>query len=176
MKAKIYTKEIMDYVYEQNGWLYWKKLCSSACRQKIGSLAGNFQKSSGYYHVKINGKTYYNHRILYQIYNNVILSENDIVDHHDRNKTNNSKENLVLSDHSENSCNQKVNKNNLSTGLKNISIMKSKNFKYYHITIRKHGKQVFSKYYRTDKFTEEDVIKIRDEQLKIHHGGFMSKG
>lgn len=175
MKVKTITKELMENWYEKDGWLYWK--IRNGRRGLKDSLAGTLDKNNGYYRVGINKCYYHNHRILYQFYHNIILKETDLIDHINGIKTDNRKENLRLCNNSENQCNKNVQKINKSTGIKNISIMKAnilnyQYYDYYHIQIRKNGKEVFSKICRTDKFTLEDVIKIRDEQLKIHHGEF----
>lgn len=174
MKAKIITKEIMENFYEKDGWLYWKKLFTNKCRQTIGSIAGRLHHS-GYYVVLIYDKIYLNHRILYQFYNNVILEPTDIVDHADGNRGNNKKENLRITTKSQNAMNQKFGANN-KLRHKNIYIIHRKNYDDYRIQITKDGKLVFGKCYRTDKYTLEDVIKIRDAELLKHHGEFMNTG
>lgn len=169
MKARIYTKEIMDQVYEKNSWLYWKETKNYNAIKD--SLAGSLNKKSGYYVVCIDGKQYFNHRILYQFYNNEILDPNYFIDHINRNKTDNRKENLVKGTKQENCCNRKASKNNLSTKHKNIYIIKNKSGnKYYYISIMYNNKIGFSKCYRMDKFTLEDVIKIRNIELERLHG------
>src|SRR5574343_84453 len=172
MRTKIITKEIMDYFYEKDGWLYWKNSINN--HNNKDCLAG-FIENNGYRRVTINGVRYQVHRILYQIYNNIILEPNDQIDHINLDKTDNSKENLRLSNNSENNCNKKVQKNNNSTGIKNIGFRETKYNNYYVIFIRK-NKKLFQKLYRTDKFTLEDVIKIRDIELERLHGEFMNKG
>lgn len=145
MKTKIIDENVMSYFYEKDGWLYWNQDIGK--KIKKDSLAGYFHKASGYYEVKINGKNYQMHRILYQFYHNVILKETDVIDHIDRNKQNNSKENLRLDPNKQNSMNRKVSKNNKSTGLKNIykKTNKAGNV-YYWIKISKYKKVVFSKW------------------------------
>lgn len=167
--------DITDYVYEKDSWLYWKKLCSYACKQKIGSLAGCLNKSTGYYVVMINGKTYMNHRILYQLYHNIILGPDDVIDHVNRIRTDNRKENLVKKTNQENCCNRNTNKNNTS-GLKNIRILHRDGYDDYYIRIKVNYKVAFSKCYRTDRFTEQEVIEIRNKKLLELHGDSASFG
>lgn len=169
--AKIITREIMCRVFEKDSWLYW---CTKNSKRIRNSSAGWLDKS-GYYIIRIFGKNYFNHRILYQIYHNVILTETDVIDHIDTNKTNNRKENLRLSTVSENGMNRKVQKNNKSSGIKNIYILHRVGYDEYSIKIIKNKKIVFSKLFPITTPIEE-VIRIRDEQLKLHHGEFMNKG
>lgn len=175
MGTRIYTKEIINYFYEQNGLLYWN--IDKNYNALKNSLAGCLDKDSGYYKVIINGKSYYNHRILYQIYHNVILQPNEEVDHINGIKTDNRKENLRISTRSQNCCNRRSGKNNLSTGLKNIFTITNKSGSaYYYVKIIKNRKIVYSELFRTDKYTLEEVKEIRDQKLKEIHGEFHNLG
>ena len=64
-----------------------------------------------------------------------------LIDHIDNNKTNNHIDNLRLATHSENICNQKVNKNNLSTGYKNIKLINGIKCNTYRVSIKKKTKK-----------------------------------
>ena len=68
-------------------------------RVKAGQEAGS-QLKNGYWQVRIDGKFYYTHRIVYAIYHNRDPGE-FVVDHQDFNKSNNNPENLRLLDNSE---------------------------------------------------------------------------
>lgn len=171
MKARIYTKEIMDQVYEKDGWLYWKE--NSKNHLNKDSLAGHLDKATGYYRIRINRKNYMLHRILYQLYHNIILEPEQQIDHINLDKTDNRKENLRLSTSSQNMMNRKTYNN--STMVKNITISKSKNYEYYHLQIKKDKKTVYSKYFRIDKYTIEEVVKIRDKMLLEIHKEFANK-
>ena len=81
------------------------------------------------------------------------------VDHIDRNKLNNSASNLRWSTHTENMVNKPLPKR------------KNENVGYRHIRIRYldgHKYHIFSKNYRTDKHTIEQVVKIRNALYKKH--------
>lgn len=176
MRGRIITRDIMNQVYEKDGWLYWNVRKSKIQKD---SLAGCLCKSTGYYVVTINGKSYKNHRILYQIYNNVILEPDDIIDHIDMDKTNNSKENLRIVNDSQNNMNRITQKNNLSTGHKNISILRQTKYncnEYYLLTIRSNDKKYYRRYFRTDKYTLQEVIEIRNKKLLELHGEFVNFG
>lgn len=161
--------KILYYFYEQNSKLYWKTRVAN-CRS-VGDRAGGYN-GKGYLVVMLNDKGYQVHRILYQIYNNVVLDEYIQIDHINGIKDDNRKENLRIVTNSQNQCNKKVQKNNKSTGTKNISKRKNKvGNEYYVLSITKNETH-YLKLFRTDKFTIEEIIKIRDEKLKEIHGDF----
>lgn len=156
--------------WDLKGNLYWK-VKTARCVQ-VGSLVGG-RNEQGYFRVMINGKHYLQHRILYQLYHNIEL-ENLLIDHIDKNTSNNSFENLRLCDNSENMCNQNARKDNLSTGIKNIYIRTYKhrnNRKVYTVQIQK-GSERYTKDFDFNKFSLEDVIKYRDNELERMHGKF----
>lgn len=168
MANKISLEKCKYYFdWNENGELYWKVNVGSKIRKN--HRAGS--NSNGYFVVNVEYKRYQVHRILYQLYHNIEL-ENELIDHIDGNPSNNSKENLRICTHAENMRNRKTHKNNKTTGLKNIYIIKDEYINYFHIRIKKDRKYVFSKCFRTDEYTLEDVIKIRDEQLKEFHKDF----
>lgn len=176
MEAKIIEENIMEYVYEKNSWLYWKKI-NEMCRNGksiVGSLAGNLDKSSGYYRIMINGNFYYNHRILYQIYNNVILEPDQQIDHINRIRTDNRKENLKPVTPEQNGRNRSTPRNN-KLGLKNIHINNTNGYEYYRVKIKTKSK-IYNWSFRTDKFTKQEVIDFRDQKLIELHGDSASFG
>jgi len=156
--------------WDLKGNLYWKMKTANCVT--VGSLVGG-EYQRGYFKVMIEGKHYMQHRILFQLYHNIEL-DNELIDHIDENPGNNSFENLRLCNNSENMCNQKARKDNLSTGIKNIYIKIYKhrnNRKVYVINIQK-GSERFSKDFDFNKFSLEDVIKYRDNELERMHGEF----
>ncbi len=128
--------------------------------------------NTGYYKITLSKnnkrKTIQLHRLIYEIYNGVI-PEKMQVDHIDNNPQNNNIENLRLANHSENQHNQKVNKNNLSSGYKNITKTK---YNCYTIRIMKNKKTDYSKTFKT----LQEAILNRDIQLKLIHGEFANLG
>ncbi len=83
-----------------------------------------------------------------------------IVDHIDKDPTNNSLENLRWRDKSGNCVNKRI---RCKLGYRHISELH--NHTYYQIGIRRNHKFIFSKTYRQDKYTLEEVVKIRNEEV-----------
>lgn len=63
------------------GILYWKN----------GRPAGHLSADKGYYETRLKGKLYYNHRIIWEM---IVGEKPKIIDHIDRDRTNNRIENL----------------------------------------------------------------------------------
>jgi hypothetical protein len=76
-------------------------------RVKIGSIAGSLTVR-GYYQVKLNGRCYKAHRIIYAIHNNITIESMDgqTIDHIDGNRSNNKPDNLRLCTVHENNQNK----------------------------------------------------------------------
>ena len=131
-----------------------------------------YLNNTGYYQIQLwknsKEKHFVLHRLIYEAYNGEI-PEGMIIDHFDNNKQNNNIENLRLATNSENQCNHKVRKDNLSTGYKNIYKTKGNT---YRVQIRKNNKVVYNKTFKTLK----QAITNRDIQLVLIHGEFHNLG
>ena len=91
------------------------------------------------------------------------------VDHIDRNKLNNCASNLRWSTHTENQINKPLPKRkNENVGYRHIRKRKHGGYEYYELAIRRKGKHIFSKNYRTQRYTLQQVVKIRNELYKKH--------
>ena len=106
--------ELLEY---RDGALYWKKRQG---KMKSGSLAGTLG-NHGYIAIKILGKHYLVHRIIFFMHNNFFPEE---IDHIDGNILNNKIENLRATNRNGNTRNRKVFSNNLS-GIKGVRWHKS---------------------------------------------------
>lgn len=95
-----YLKELFDY---RDGELYWKK---SGKGRKIGKPAGS-ERKDGYRAIRINGKLYLTHRLIF-LWHYGCLPE--FLDHIDRNPSNNNITNLREATKSQNTMNQKKRK------------------------------------------------------------------
>ena len=98
------TFEMADRLfYEEDGILYHKT--DKSHNAAIGDEAGHVN-ASGYKHVKIKDAKYQVHRLLYVLYTGEEIPEGYVIDHIDRNKLNNKRENLRLVTQSENCYNR----------------------------------------------------------------------
>jgi hypothetical protein len=97
------TQELLNerFTY-RDGELYWKVVYSA--RLKAGQLAGD-KDGTGYRRVMIGTKHYKMHRLIWIMFNGDI-PEGMIVDHIDRNRSNNNISNLRLLDKSGNNRNR----------------------------------------------------------------------
>ena len=167
-KANTISLEICQHYFnfDEQGNLWWKNTSSKSHDFRICLNAG-FINSRGYYSVMVEETTYLTHRILYQLYHNIELNSDQIIDHINRNKTDNRKENLRLDQCSQNNMNRKTHKNNLSSGYKNISIDKQG----YRIRIMKNKKCEYSKRFPITTPIEE-IIEFRNIELIRLNGEF----
>jgi len=126
----------------------------------------------GYYEIKLckNSKTknFQLHRLVYQAHYGIIPNKMQ-VDHIDNNRQNNNIENLRLVTNQQNQWNSKTQKNNLSTGYKNIYKRKNNT---YQVRIRINNKMVYCKTFKT----LEEAILNRDIKLKEIHGQYANFG
>lgn len=94
-----YVRELFDY---RDGGLYWK---ISKGRVKIGCHAGTVQKN-GYRHLRIDGKGYYAHRLIFLFHYGYIPK---YLDHIDGDPLNNDISNIRETTTSQNGMNRKKN-------------------------------------------------------------------
>lgn len=99
-------EEISNILEIIDNELVWKK--KVAQRVKIGDIAGYLNSNSGYRQVTINNCLYMVHRIMYILYHNVSLNKNMQIDHIDKNRSNNSKDNLRLVTNRQNQLNTTI--------------------------------------------------------------------
>lgn len=111
----------------------------------------------GYREIQINGKKYKEHRLIFEQYHKCCLLPKTQIDHKDRNKSNNSINNLRISTNSENGQNKSVQKNN-KLKHKNIHLTKSNT---YNVQIKLDKKKVFDKTYKT----LQEAITARDNKI-----------
>ena len=82
--------------------------------KSIGDVAGGHHKIRKYWYVKINGKSYLAHRVIFQLHNPDILLDDFVIDHVDGNRSNNNIENLRIANPSINSRNMAKRSDNTS--------------------------------------------------------------
>lgn len=129
------VRELFDYV---DGKLLWKVL--KAIGTKVGEEAGTITVD-GYRRIKINGKKYLTHRIVYLYHYGYIPKE---IDHIDNNKLNNDIKNLRSVTRSEQMQNTRLRKDNKS-GIKGVNW--SKVAQKWTVRIRVNNKRYFGGYF-----------------------------
>lgn len=115
---------------------------------------------AGYYSTKIGKRNVFNHRIIYAIYNNIHVNSSLVIDHIDRDKLNNSPENLRAISRSANKINSDISPRNTS-GIKGVSWVRGK----WHSSITLHGKTFNLGYFHE----KEDAINARVLAEKTLH-------
>lgn len=94
---------VVEYNSDSPSGLRW--LVNAGRRGKVGNAVGSLQ-SEGYWVFKYNKKTYRAHRVVYFLLNPKSVMEGLVVDHIDRNPSNNKIENLRLCTETENHYNR----------------------------------------------------------------------
>ena len=102
------------FEYRDNN-LYWKEQPGSV---DISKPAGCIDSSTGYRLIRIKGKKYRAHRLIYQMFNEqwdiTDTSRDNQIDHADNDKLNNNIDNLRVATHSQQQHNSGKNRNNTS--------------------------------------------------------------
>ena len=99
---KITQKRLKELFEYENGLLI--RIVKTSNNTKVGDVVGTSTDAAGYAMVKIDGATQRVHRMIW-IYHNGAIEDKYIIDHKDRNKSNNKIENLRKVTKQENSFN-----------------------------------------------------------------------
>lgn len=103
----------------EDGALYWKvNVKGRKSGDRIGSL-----RPDGYRRLMLNGKLFFEHRIIFLMHNGFLP---EFIDHIDGNRANNRIENLREATKQQNGFNQKIAKRNIS-GVKGVCWIKKRN-------------------------------------------------
>lgn len=157
MANNILTQEYLQSVFEyKNGDLYWKITNSNVA--KAGSKAGCLQKN-GYRILMLNKKYHYAHRIIFMMHYGYLPK---VIDHIDRNPSNNCIENLRESTVSQNLHNRTAQKNSKS-GIKGVYWLANRK---KWVARCKIGKTISKcSYFDTMEQAKEAIEKFRHEHL-----------
>lgn len=129
-----------------------------------GKTAGCVNKTTGYRHIRINGRIYQTHRLIW-IFHNGPVPEGLVIDHINNDPSDNCISNLRLATNSENLRNQRINNNNI-LGVKNVSIHAAGG---YHVQVMIDGKRI-SKYSKS--WTIEEAATYASNLRDELHGDF----
>ena len=152
-------KEYFEY---KDGFLVWKK--RSGTKIKVGSTAG-WLKDDGYVNIGLCGNIYFAHRIIFLLHHGYCP---DIVDHINRNKSDNRIENLRGVTASQNTCNSGIRVLN-KTGVKGVRITK---YGKYEARLGINGKTIQVGTFNTLEAASEALNKIRQKE----HGEYACNG
>tara|TARA_R110000868_G_C10534448_1_gene734340 strand:- start:41 stop:529 length:489 start_codon:yes stop_codon:yes gene_type:complete len=159
MTKKILSQqELLEIVEYRDGELYWK--IKPAKNRHIGDKAGSIRKN-GYCAIKINGVYDYAHRFIYLMFYGYMPK---VIDHIDRNPSNNKIENLREVTQSQNLCNKSIQSNNKS-GIKGV-IWDSRR-KEWRATCQLNKKSI-TKYCKS----VDEAIKVMRKLREELHGQF----
>lgn len=148
-------------------------------RIKVGMVAGSICDRTKYVNVKFLGTTLKGHRVVYSLCNQVDVPKNFVVDHIDRNRTNNNKNNLRLVTYLENNRNSSVYRSNTS-GITGVAWSKSEGggywVAYYNIEFRRKTKNFNPRTLYPDLPPEEakqnafeDAVEWRKQMEHLHY-------
>jgi hypothetical protein len=141
------VEEIKRKFYYRNGFLINKRT-----KKKAGSV-----KPSGYVQVKVKGKMYAVHRLIFMLFHGYLP---ETVDHIDGNPSNNKKENLRAATRKENSRNRRSNKSKqLLKGVSN-------NHGRFRARIRVSGKSLNLGTFKTEIEAHEAYCKAAEKHYK----------
>ena len=143
----------------KDGFLVHKN--TKSWNAKSGQRTGYLNKI-GYEVTVVNKKRYYNHRLIFMMFNGYLPK---YIDHIDGNLKNNSINNLRQATDSQNNYNQKMPKTNTS-GIKGVSWDKNRN--KWHVQVISEKKVVFQKRFDDIELAEFVAIEARNK----YHGKF----
>lgn len=120
MSKLILSQEYVKYLFTYDGLnLRWR--VKKSMRIKLGEVAGSLN-GEGYIHIEIDGKKHKAHRLIWlYVYGEMPPDE---IDHINRNKLDNSIDNLRLADRQINSRNRGASKNS-KTGIRGVYLDKN---------------------------------------------------
>lgn len=128
-------------------------------------------ESTGYWYISYKGALYASHRLVWEYFNGKI-PDNLIIDHIDRERTNNSLDNLRVVTNHQNRTNQKIDKRNKS-GHRGVRIRTKNGRMWVEVSWScLNGKRVFKTVPCRGRSLEEailEAVKIRNEALSLEN-------
>jgi len=145
-------KKLQELFHYRDGELYWKERIKNSI--DISKPAGYIEKN-GYRRIKIEGKIYQAHRLIWKYQHG--KDPKEFIDHIDGNGTNNNIENLREATRQQNGFNRGPQKNN-ELGIKGVIKQRNK----YRVTIIINGKKKHLGLFNTI----EEAKLVREESEK----------
>lgn len=150
------TQEIVRELFEyKNGKLFWKIRRSGI---KLGDRAGHL-RSDGYRRTQINGKHYYEHRLIW-LYHKGFLPK--YLDHINRIRDDNQIDNLREATNAQNMMNMKKKKENSTSKYKGVSLFKPNN--KWTSQIMKDGETIYLGRFNTE---EEAALSYNKKAVEL---------
>lgn len=134
--------EELNYYFRydaESGDLYWRNTTNK--RIAVGSKIA-YKSSRGYIKVFLNGQSYFAHRVIYKMVTEADIDEY-IVDHIDKDITNNRFDNLQLLDVGQHNHDAEKAQSNCVSGIRNVSVKYSKTGEILGWRARINGKQKY---------------------------------
>jgi len=162
---------INDLFEYRDGDLYWKEQMKYR-PVDIGKPAGSIN-AKGYRQIMIKGKNHKAHRLIYHMFNEkwdiTDTSQDNSVDHIDKDKLNNSIDNLRVATNSQNKCNSGKQKNNTSG---HLNVYWNKANGKWQVMVMLNKKSRFGGYFVNIEDAVAKATQMRDEL----HGEFANHG
>lgn len=144
-----------------SGVLTWK--AAPHPTMSVGAVAGSPHKTHGYVAVGIGRQYFKASRIIW-----LMMTGNDpgqtLIDHRDRNRSNNAWTNLRLATSADNARNQKVRSDN-TTGFRGVTISRKGNYVSYRATIAMAGRNLYLGRFKTPELAAEAY---RKKAVELH--------
>lgn len=158
----------LEYDESSPSCLRWKIKGGRGSSVKAGDIAGTLDKADNYWRIFIDGKRLKVHRIIWTIFNGEIPDEK-IIDHIDRNGSNNKISNLRIVDEEFNARNKSISKRN-NTGIGNIVYSEHYNkretlIRKYTVTVKYNG-FVKAKSFSCEKYGKQLAFRLASKARK----------
>ena len=154
-------KRLVNIEYK-DGCLYWTKMPEHYHKGNVGDRVGSDRREDGYRRVHFNGKSVYEHRIVFFMHHGYLP---EYIDHINGNRSDNRIENLRIATRSQNKQNSKKYSNNTS-GIKNVFFNKEN--KKWRVVLSLNGKTKHFGYYEDIELAELVAMEAREK----YHGEF----
>lgn len=157
------VEHLREYLYYESltGVFTWVNKNQNANCIKVGDIAGDLHKASGYTRICIDGKRHYAHRLAW-LYMTGVMPKN-LIDHINGDRSDNRFCNLREATIQQNNQNQKISQKGNKSGFLGVSFKKATG--KYKARVQANGKNKFLGYF----VTPEEASKAYIEAKRIYH-------